>query len=82
MSDTLAAWVRVALPLAAAAAIMVTLGLSRLERGSTTVADAELRDSDPAALLSALESVGSSGLAHHLIANDGVTATATDAEAP
>jgi len=33
-------------------------------------ADAELRDSDPAALLSALEGDGGSGLAHHLIGSD------------
>jgi len=72
LADTLAAWMRVALPLAAAAAIVAVAFLSRIER--TRVADAELSDSDPAALLSALESDGSSGLAHHLIAADAHTA--------
>ncbi len=70
VADTLAAWVRVALPLAAAAALAAVLFLSRLE--TSTLADAELRDSDPAALLSALESDGSSGLANHVIASDAV----------
>lgn len=69
MADTLAAWVRVALPLAAAAAIAAVVFLSRVETPSA-VADAELRASDPAALLSALESDGSTGLAHHVIASD------------
>ncbi|MES3035969.1 MAG: hypothetical protein V4813_18340 [Gemmatimonadota bacterium] len=68
MADTLAAWVRVALPMAAAAALFATLFLSRME--TSTLADAELRESDPAALLSALESDGSSGLAHHVIESD------------
>lgn len=72
-ADTLAAWVRVAIPLAAAAAIFAAISLTTLDSG--TVADAELRESDPAALLSALESDGSSGLAHHLVASD-VDATA------
>ena len=80
MADTLAAWMRVALPLAAAAAIVAVLGLSRIDR--TTVADAELRDSDPGALLSALESDGSSGLAHHLIATDAGSFTPAESEAP
>ncbi len=74
MADTLAAWVRVALPLAAAAALFAALTLSRID--TSTVADAELHDSDPAALLSALEADGSSGLAHHLIASDQEAASA------
>ncbi len=77
-ADMLAAWVRVALPLAAAAAIFAALVLRSAEPG--TLADAELRDSDPAALLSALESDGSSGLAHHLIANDAVASSAAESE--
>jgi hypothetical protein len=80
MADTLAAWVRVALPLAAAAAIFAVIGLTQLD--GSAVADAELRDSDPAALLSALETDGSSGLAHHLIASNNLAATGTDGEAP
>ena len=68
IAETLAAWVRVALPLAAAAAIAAVAFLARLE--NTSLADAELRASDPAALLSALESEGGSGLAHHVIAGD------------
>ena len=68
MADTLAAWVRVALPLAAAAAIFAAVSLSRTD--TSTVADAELRESDPAALLSAIESDGSGGLAFHVIASD------------
>ena len=67
-ADMLAGWVRVAIPLAAAAAIFAVVSLTRLDVGS--VADAELLESDPAALMSALESEGSTGLAHHLIAND------------
>ena len=69
MADSLAAWVRVAVPLAAAAALFAVLSLSRVE-STTTLADAELSDSDPAALLSALESPGSSGLARHVIESD------------
>ncbi len=77
-ADMLAAWVRVALPLAAAAAIFAALVLKSAE--PSMLADAELRDSDPAALLSALESDGSSGLAHHLIANDAVASSAAESE--
>ncbi len=80
MADTLAAWMRVALPLAAAAAIVAAVGLSRIDR--TTVADAELRDSDPGALLSALETDGASGLAHHVIASDAVANAPAEIEAP
>lgn len=77
-AEMLAGWVRVALPLAAAAALFAALSLSSIE-STSTLADAELRDSDPAALLSALESDGSSGLAHHVIASDGETsASETD----
>jgi anti-sigma-K factor RskA len=76
MADTLAVWVRVALPLAAAAALFAALTLSRLD--TTLIVDAELSDSDPAALLSALESEGSSGLARHLIAPDAETQTPDD----
>jgi hypothetical protein len=79
LADTLAEWVRVALPLAAAAAIAAVAYLSSIDR--STLADAELRDSDPAALLSALESDDASGLAHHLIASDaadGAGAVETD----
>jgi hypothetical protein len=78
LADTLAAWVRVALPLAAAAGLAAVLFLSRVENG--TVADAELRESDPGALLSALESDGSSGLAHHVIASDAVSGGAVEPE--
>ena len=78
MADTLAAWVRVALPLAAAAALFAALSLSRLDM--SVLVDAELSESDPAALLSALESDGSSGLAHHLIAGDAETAPAAEGE--
>ncbi len=80
MADTLAAWMRIAVPLAAAAAIIAVLGLSRIDR--TTVADVDLRDSDPGALLSALESDGSSGLAQHVIASDAATSAAAESEAP
>ncbi len=80
MADTLAAWMRIAVPLAAAAAIVAVLGLTRIDR--TTVADADLRDSDPGALLSALESNGSSGLAHHVIAGDAATSAPAELEAP
>ena len=80
MADTLAAWMRVALPLAAAAGIVAVLSLSRIER--TTLADAELRDSDPGALLSALESDGPNGLAHHVIASDAAASAPAELEAP
>lgn len=70
LADTLAGWGRVALPLAAAAAIAAVAYLSRME--TTTWADAELRESDPAALLSALDGDGGSELAHHLIGSDAV----------
>ena len=79
MADTLAAWVRVALPVAAAAALFAALSLSRVE-STTTLADAELRDSDPAALLSALESTGSSGLARHVISTEATNAIGYDLE--
>jgi anti-sigma-K factor RskA len=78
VADTLAAWVRVALPLAAAAAIAAVLFLSRIDTGA--LADAELHDSDPAALLSALESDDGSGLAHHVIASDAVSGGAVEPE--
>ena len=78
-ADTLAAWVRVALPLAAAAAIFAAVSLSRIE--STTLADAELRDSDPAALLSALESSDASGLARQVIVNDAASSVGLDSDA-
>jgi anti-sigma-K factor RskA len=68
-AEMLAGWVRVAIPLAAAAALFAALSLSSGDT-SATLADVDLSESDPAALLSALESDGSSGLAHHLIAND------------
>ena len=73
MADTLAAWVRVAVPMAAAAALIAAVLLSRME--TTTLAEADLPANDPAALLSALESDGSSGLAHHVIASDAVGGT-------
>ena len=79
MADSLAAWVRVALPVAAAAALFAALSLSRVE-STTTLADAELRDSDPAALLSALESTGSSGLARHVISTEAANAIGYDLE--
>lgn len=68
MADTLAAWVRVALPLAAAAALFAALSLSRMD--VNVVVDVELRESDPGVLLSALESESSSGLVYHVITND------------
>ena len=81
MADALAAWMRVALPLAAAAALFATLSLSRVD-GTTTsmLADAELSESDPAALLSALESTGSSGLARHVISTEAANAIGYDLE--
>ncbi|MBC7843999.1 MAG: hypothetical protein H7099_16880 [Gemmatimonadaceae bacterium] len=78
-ADTLAAWVRVALPLAAAAAIFAAVSLSSIE--STTLADAELRESDPAALLSALESSDASGLARQVIMNDAASTVGLDSDA-
>jgi hypothetical protein len=66
-ADTLAAWFRIALPTAAAAAIIAALSLSRID--VTVVADADLQSSDPAALLSALDN-NANDLAHHLIASD------------
>ena len=78
-ADTLAAWVRIALPLAAAAAIFAAVSISRIE--STTLADAELRESDPAALLSALESSDASGLAQQLIVNDAASSVGLDPDA-
>jgi len=78
LADTLAAWVRVALPLAAAAAIVAAAFLTRLE--TTSIAEAELRDSDPAALLGALESGASGGLAQRVIASDVMSAAASVAE--
>jgi hypothetical protein len=79
MADTLAAWVRVAVPLAAAAALFAVFSLARIE-STTTLADAELRDSDPAALLSALESPESSALARHVIASDAARSIGYDLE--
>jgi anti-sigma-K factor RskA len=78
VADTLAAWARVALPLAAAAAIAAVAYLSQME--TRTLAEAELRESDPAALLSALEADGSSGLAQHLIGSDAVSGSARVSE--
>lgn len=78
-ADTLAAWVRVALPLAAAAAIFAAVSLSRIE--TTTLADAELRESDPAALLSALETSDASGLARQVITNDAASSIGLDPDA-
>ena len=75
LADTLAAWVRIALPMAAAAAIVAAAYLSSLE--TTSVAEAELRDSDPAALLGALESGASGGLAQRVIASDVMTRAAS-----
>ncbi len=74
LADTLAAWGRVALPLAAAAAIAAVAYVSRME--TNIWADAELRNSDPAALLSALEGDDGSDLAHHLIGSDAVMGSA------
>lgn len=78
-ADTLAAWLRVALPLAAAAAIFAAVSLTRLE--TTTFADAELRESDPAALLSALETSDASGLARQVITNDAASSIGLDPDA-
>ena len=79
MADVLAAWVRVALPVAAAAALFAALSLSRIE-STATLADSELRDSDPAALLSALESTGSSGLARHVVSSEAANGIGYDLE--
>jgi hypothetical protein len=76
MADTLAAWVRVAIPLAAAAALYLILSAWGGEPAGT-LADVELRESDPAALLSAIESDGSAVLEHHLVSSDD-DASATD----
>jgi hypothetical protein len=76
-ADTLAAWLRVAMPMAAAAAIIAVLSLSRIE--ITNVTDAELQSSDPAALLSALDNT-QNALAHHLIGSDATDDDATAAE--
>lgn len=65
IADTLAAWGRVAVPMAAAAALFAALLLSRVD--TSTVADDELHDSDPAALLSALEAGDGGALAAHVI---------------
>ena len=79
IADTLAAWGRVALPLAAAAALFAAISLSRSD--VVTLAEAELRESDPAALLSALESGADGALALHLIASDAeAPGTAAEAE--
>lgn len=78
MADTLAAWGRVALPLAAAAALFAAVSLSRSD--VVTVADAELRESDPAALLSALESGDDGALALHVIASDAAGAAGAEVE--
>ena len=75
LADTLAAWVRIALPMAAAAAIVAAAYLTRLD--TTSVAEAELRDSDPAALLGALESGASGGLTQRVIASDVMTTAAS-----
>ena len=75
VADTLAAWVRVAMPIAAAAAIIAMLALPTAHPAD--VADAELRDSDPAALLSALDAENGRGLAHHVIGS-GVGGEETD----
>ena len=79
MADTLAAWLRVALPVAAAAALFAALSLSRIET-TTILADAELSESDPGALLSALESGVSSGLARHVISSDAASSIGYDQE--
>lgn len=65
LADTLAAWGRVAVPMAAAAALFAALLLSRVE--TSAVADADLHDSDPAALLSALDAGDGGALAEHVI---------------
>lgn len=71
VADTLAAWVRVALPMAAAAAIAAAAFMPHAESTATFV-ESGLRESDPAALLSALESDGGNSLAHHVIASDAI----------
>ena len=80
-TDTLAAWMRIALPLAAAAALFATFSLTRADSTPlTTVAEAELTDSDPAALLSAMESAGSSDLARRVITSDASNSIGYDLE--
>jgi hypothetical protein len=79
LADLLAGWARVALPLAAAAALFAVLSLSSIDI-TVNVADAELHESDPGALLSALESDSSSGLAHYLIATDGDVSVTVDVD--
>jgi hypothetical protein len=76
-ADMLADWLRVAMPMAAAAAIIAVLSLSRIE--ATLVTDADLQNSDPAALLSAIDN-NQNALAHYLIANDATDDDATAAE--
>ena len=68
MADLLAGWVRVALPVAAAAAIVASVFLTRIE--SRALADADLQESDPGALLSALDADSSTGLAQYLLGAD------------
>lgn len=68
IADLLAGWVRVAIPVAAAAAIVASLYLGRIE--ASALADADMLDSDPGALLSVLDSDGSTGLAQYLIGSD------------
>jgi hypothetical protein len=72
LADLLAGWVRVALPLAAAAAIVASVFLTRIE--SRVLADADLQESDPGALLSALDADNSTGLAQYLVGSDAETA--------
>jgi hypothetical protein len=71
-TDTLAAWFRLALPIAAAAAIVAVLTLSRLD-ATVASSDSDLSDNDSAALFSALESDGGASLSYHVIASDAAT---------
>lgn len=80
MADTLADWVRIAMPIAIAAALIAVLALSRAER--VQLADAELRDSDPAALFSALDADGTSGLTDRVITLDAGSPVTVEKEIP
>jgi hypothetical protein len=64
-ADTLAAWVRVILPAAAAAALIISLGVLGLSNNAAESRDVLADDSD--ALLSAITTSASGDLASHLI---------------
>ena len=67
-ADFLAGWVRVVMPLAAAAAIFASVFLPRAD--ATALADADLLDSDPGALLSVLDTDNGNALVQYLVDSD------------